>query len=87
MGILGGAWYCPGMEPRVVSATHFKAHCLALMDEVAQTGQRLIVTKNKRHVVRVVPAAERWSLVGSVRQLVSDDELIAPVDIQWDLTR
>jgi len=75
---------CPMMEDRIVSATHFKAHCLALMDEVAHTGQPLVVTKNKRQVVRVLPAESPPSLRGTVRQLVSDEELIAPLDIRWD---
>jgi len=72
------------MAERVVSATRFKAQCLALMDEVAETGQALVVTKHKRQVVRVVPAEPAASLRGSVRFLVSDDDLIAPLQEHWD---
>ena len=60
------------MKERRVSATQFKARCLALMDEVARTGQELVVTKYKHDVVRVVPARAPASLLGSVKVLVSD---------------
>lgn len=72
------------MAERTVSATRFKAQCLALMDEVAQTGQPLTVTKRQKHVVRVVPAEQPASLRGSVRFLASDDELIAPLLESWE---
>jgi prevent-host-death family protein len=70
-------------KQRIVSATTFKAQCLGLIDRVAQSGEELVVTKHKRAVVRVVPAAAPVSLRGSVRYLVSDEELIAPLDERW----
>lgn len=72
------------MDERTVSATRFKAECLALMDEVAQTGQPLVVTKHKRPVVRVTPAVPSVSLCGSVRFLVSEADLIAPLEEPWE---
>lgn len=69
---------------KTVSATQFKARCLALLDEVAETGQPLVVTKHRRPVVRVVPASPAASLRGSVRFLVSDEELIAPLPEVWE---
>ena len=77
-------WYDRPVNDRWVSATQFKAHCLALMDEVARSGQSLVITKHKQAVVRVIPAAGPVSLLGSVRVLVSDDELIAPIDVSWE---
>ena len=38
-----------------ITATRFKAHCLRLLDEVADTGETLVVTKRGRPVVRVEP--------------------------------
>ena len=67
-----------------ISASQFKARCLALLDEVAEGGGELIVTKRGRPVARVVPADEEVSLLGSVTYNVSDQELIAPVDVEWD---
>lgn len=70
-----------------VSASRFKAQCLALLDEVALTGEEIVVTKRGRPVARVVAIAEPAGLDGSVRFHVSDDELLAPVDVAWDAAR
>jgi prevent-host-death family protein len=63
---------------RTISASEFKAKCLALLDEVAETREPLVVTKRGKAVARVVPAQES-SLIGSARQLVPDEELIKPL--------
>ncbi|HZL69200.1 MAG TPA: type II toxin-antitoxin system Phd/YefM family antitoxin [Candidatus Limnocylindrales bacterium] len=39
-----------------VPAEKFKAHCLAVMDEVQATGEPVVVTKNGKPVVKLVPA-------------------------------
>jgi prevent-host-death family protein len=75
------------MTTRTISASRFKAECLALLDEVAATGRGLTVTKRGKPVARLVPMEAPRSLVGSVRQLVSDDELIEPLDEPWDALR
>lgn len=64
---------------RTISATQFKARCLALLDEVAETGEPLVVTKRGKPVARVEPIEPPRSLEGSVTFLVSDEELIAPL--------
>lgn len=69
---------------RHVSATEFKARCLALLDEVAETKQTLVVTKRGRAVARVVPAEAPRSLRGTVEYLVDDDELIKPLYEDWE---
>ena len=69
---------------RSISATQFKARCLALLDEVAATGETLVVTKHGKPVARVQAIEAPPSLVGSVTFLVSDDELIAPLELEWD---
>ncbi len=38
-----------------IQASKFKAKCLALMDEVARTGQSILVTKNGRPVAELRP--------------------------------
>lgn len=69
---------------RHVPAGQFKAQCLALLDEVASTGRPLVVTKRGRPVAEVVPVEPPKALAGSVEILVSEEELIAPVDERWD---
>jgi prevent-host-death family protein len=68
---------------KVLTASSFKARCLALLDEVAETGESLVVTKHGRPVARVAPIQVPASLRGSVKFKVSDDELIAPLPERW----
>jgi prevent-host-death family protein len=71
-----------------ISATQFKARCLKLLDDVAEGGGELVVTKHGRPVARVVPVDEgEASLAGSAKVLVGEDELIAPVGAAWDAER
>ncbi len=67
-----------------IPAGQFKARCLALLDEVAASGRRIVVTKRGRPVAQVIPVEEPRPLAGSVKILVSEDELIAPVGVSWD---
>lgn len=75
------------MSTRTVSASQFKAQCLAMLDEVAATGEEITVTKRGRAVARVIAASEPQSLRGSVSFNVSDEDLTKPLDIEWDATR
>jgi prevent-host-death family protein len=61
---------------RHIPASEFKARCLALLDEVAETKETLVVTKRGKPVAQVVPADEPRSLAGSVEFHLSDDELV-----------
>jgi prevent-host-death family protein len=72
------------MSSRTVPASQFKAKCLAMLDEVALTGEEIVVTKRGRAVARVSAATEPESLRGSVTFNVSDEELLEPLDIEWN---
>jgi prevent-host-death family protein len=76
------------MKPkrRLVPAGEFKAKCLALLDEVAATGEVLIVTKRGRAVAKVSPAADEAprSLRGSV---VHEDDIVSPTGERWAAER
>jgi prevent-host-death family protein len=72
------------MSTRTVSASQFKARCLAMLDEVADTGEEIVITKRGRAVARVSAATAPASLRGSVTFNVSDDDLLAPLDVEWD---
>jgi prevent-host-death family protein len=61
---------------RKIGASEFKAKCLALLDEVAETHEGLVVTKRGKAVARVVPVEDPPSMLGSIEFLVSDDELV-----------
>jgi prevent-host-death family protein len=72
------------MSSKTVSASEFKARCLAMLDEVASSGSEIVVTKRGRPVARVLAVEEPRSLRGSVKYNVSDEELIRPIDVEWN---
>jgi prevent-host-death family protein len=72
------------MLQRRISASEFKAKCLALLDEVAEKRETLVVTKRGKPVARVVAVDEAQPLLGSVTYTVGDDELVAPTGERWD---
>ncbi|MGH3110010.1 MAG: type II toxin-antitoxin system Phd/YefM family antitoxin [Gaiellaceae bacterium] len=69
---------------RTIPAGRFKAQCLRLLDEVAETGETIVVTKRGKPVAKLEPVEEPPSLKGSVIYLVDDEELIAPIDEVWN---
>ena len=72
---------------KTIKASEFKARCLALMDDVAQTGEEIVVTKNGRPVSRLVPIRQRprqlYGLHRGMWQL--KDDLVEPVNEQWEV--
>jgi prevent-host-death family protein len=75
------------MNERTITATRFKAECLGLLDDVARTHRELVVTKHGKPVAKVVPARPAVDLRGSVTFLVDDDELMEPIDVEWNAER
>ncbi len=69
-----------------MKASEFKAKCLQLMDEVADGGGEIVITKNGRPLSRLVPYREApRSLFGAGRdrmKIVGD--IISPVDVEWE---
>lgn len=68
---------------RQIPAGEFKAKCLALLDEVAETGQTLVITKRGKPVAQIVPALKQEppSLRGSV---LWEKDIISPIEAAWD---
>jgi prevent-host-death family protein len=76
------------MSAREITATQFKARCLRLLDEVAETGETLVVTKRGRPVARVEPSSPKAAdLRGSVAFELSDTELVEASMGPWDVER
>ena len=72
-----------------VSATQFKAKCLRLMDEVAQSGEPLVVTKHGKPIVTVTatqptPRPLFGADAGSIE--ISGD-IVQPIPAEWDAAR
>ena len=47
---------------RTMTATEFRAKCLRLMDEVAETGREIVTTKRGRPVARLAPIRHQDSI-------------------------
>jgi len=72
---------------REINASEFKAKCLAILDEVAETGETVVVLKRGRAVARLVPPAR--SDEGPPQNRLRDtvifhDDLIEPTRSEWD---
>ncbi len=67
---------------QTIQASQFKAKCLALMDEVARTGQTILVTKNGKPVAELRPhrSPRAKSLLGLHKgQIKILGDIVSPV--------
>lgn len=71
---------------KIIKASEFKAKCLALMDEVARTGEHFVITKNGQPIANLVPHKPKaknargiWK--GDV-EIIGD--IMSPIDVEWD---
>lgn len=66
---------------RTINASEFKAKCLALLDEVAETGEHIVILKRGRAVAELVPPVAvderppQQTIMGTV-EIIGD--IIAP---------
>jgi prevent-host-death family protein len=72
-----------------IKASEFKAKCLALMDEVARTGNAVIITKNGKPVAELVPHRSRKrNLRGLLKnKLFIEGDIISPIDVEWEVLK
>jgi prevent-host-death family protein len=72
--------------PKSVPATQFKAHCLALLEEVRETRQSLLVTRHGKPVVEISPyVAKDTGRVNPLKgSILFQDDLISPLDERWE---
>ena len=74
-----------------VKASEFKARCLALMDDVARTGEPILITKNGKPVAELRQVAKPISsdLMGLMKnriRIVGD--IISPIgEDDWDVLK
>jgi prevent-host-death family protein len=71
---------------QTIQAGKFKAQCLALLDEVAQTHQHLVITKHGKPIAKLVPFdtekdSEETPLKGLATYI---DDILSPIDDEWD---
>ena len=71
---------------RTMKASEFKAKCLKLMDEVAETGEEILITKRGRAVAKLLPVRRRQGApFGRDRDIIKiHGDIGAPIDVEWD---
>ena len=72
------------MKQHVVPAGQFKNSCLRLIDEVAEHGIPITVTKRGKPVVRIVPAREQRKTASLLGTVIHEDEDIFSTGESWD---
>lgn len=79
------------MNHRTISVTEFKAKCLSLLAEVAESGATITVTKRGNPLATVGPAKKaRWKscegiLEGKIQ--IDNDLLMADMADMWECVR
>lgn len=75
-----------GAGMRTIKASEFKAKCLKIMEEVAATGEPVVITKNGVPITQLIPARRRpVTLFGALKGSISiRGDIIAPVEAKWD---
>ncbi len=74
---------------RTIEASEFKARCLALMDEIAETNETIVIIKNGRPVSRLVPYRRRPApLFGLHRHEIGIlGDIVSETRHDWEATR
>jgi prevent-host-death family protein len=74
---------------RKINAAAFKARCLALIDEVAESGEPITVTKRGKAKVQIVAVREKpRTLLGATKgtfKIIGD--IVGPIADDWDEDR
>ena len=68
-----------------IAAGEFKAKCLHLLDQVAETRETLVITKHGRPVAQVVPVPAAKNIIGAMRgSVLWEGDIISPIDVEWE---
>ena len=73
-------------QSRTMKASEFKAKCLKLMDEVAEDGGEIVITKNGKPVAKLTAFRERPKSLFGIDQgrLTILGDLVSPIDVEWE---
>ena len=74
-----------GTGVRTIKASEFKAKCLKLMDEVAETGQEIVITKNGKPVSRLAPYREKQEPHFGIDRgrIEIRGDIVSPMPAEW----
>jgi prevent-host-death family protein len=74
---------------KTMKASECKAKFLGVLDEVAETHERVIVTKNGKPVAQIIPFVEKpKSLFGAMKDSITIlGDLNEPIDVEWEVLK
>lgn len=69
-----------------ITASQFKAQCLALMDDVSRTGKTIVVTKKGKPVAELRPHRPRPKSPYGIwkHRVIIKGDIISPIDVEWE---
>jgi len=74
---------------KTIPAGEFKAKCLKLLDQVAETREPIIITKHGKPVAEIVPLpAKRVDIVGAMKgSVLWEGDIISPLEDEWEANK
>jgi prevent-host-death family protein len=74
---------------KTITASEFKTKCLKLMNEVVESGNIIVITKNGKPVAQLAPVISRpASLAGShTGKIEIPGDIVGPPSEPWDAER
>ncbi len=71
---------------RTIKASEFKAKCLKIMDEVAATGEPVVITKHGVAIAQLVPINRTpKTLFGALKgSMTITGDIMSPIDVEWE---
>ena len=78
-----------GGTMKTIQAGKFKAQCLALLDEVAQTNETLVITKHGKPVAKLLPFdTDKEGAETPLKGLATFiGDIISPIDDEWEAVK
>ena len=76
-----------GDRMKTIKASEFKAKCLKLMDQVAETGETLVITKNGHPVAELRPFKKRVDTLFGLHKGRIQGDIISPLDVEWEVLK
>jgi prevent-host-death family protein len=68
-----------------IAAGQFKAKCLQLLDDVAESRTELTITKHGKPVAKLVPLPSGKPLFGAMHgSVLKAEDLVTPLDEPWN---
>lgn len=74
---------------KTMKASEFKAKCLQVMDEVAKSGEPVLITKNGVPTAQLSPLKNKpQKLFGALKGMVTiKGDIISPLEADWEALR